>query len=102
MSEPNTLADNQKRAEKHLQAFTQAVVPHFIDGKGVLSLNGGTFDTVDPTTNAKQCTVASGNAADIDQAVRAAAAAFKKWRNVSGQKRRAILHAIARDPRVGG
>ncbi len=43
----------------------------------------------------KQSVVASGEAADVDRAARAAAKAFAAWRTVSGTKRRAILHAIA-------
>ena len=95
MSEPKTLAANQKRAEAFLDRFVRATVPHFINGERTLSVSGETFDTLDPTTNAKQCTVASGHAADIAKAAQAAAEAFRIWRDISGTKRRAILHAIA-------
>ncbi|WP_257168061.1 5-carboxymethyl-2-hydroxymuconate semialdehyde dehydrogenase [Bradyrhizobium sp. SRS-191] len=95
MSEPNSLVANQTRASKYLERFTQGVVPHVINGERVVSLAGRTFETLDPTTNARQCTVAAGDAADVDKAARAAADAFRIWRDVSGQKRRAILHAIA-------
>jgi 5-carboxymethyl-2-hydroxymuconic-semialdehyde dehydrogenase len=71
------------------------VVLHVIAGRQQLSTSGATFDTIDPITNEKQCTVASGDAADIDKACEAASGAFKTWRNVSGAKRRAVLHAIA-------
>ena len=60
-----------------------------------LSLSGATFDTLDPATNEKQALVAAGDAADIDRAAKAAAQAFRAWRDVPGAKRRAILHAIA-------
>lgn len=95
MSEPNTLAANQKRAQTYLERFTQAVISHFINGERVLSVAGGTFQTLDPTTNAKQCTVASGEAADVGKAALAASTAFGGWRDVAGNKRRVILHAIA-------
>ena len=39
--------------------------------------------------------VASGDARDIDKAAKAAAEAFKTWKNVSHQERKRILHAIA-------
>ena len=89
------LAANQARAGQAMRRFADATVPHFIGGAHALSAAGGTFDTLDPATNAFQCRVASGEAADIDRAARAAEAAFPAWRRVPGAKRRAILHAIA-------
>ena len=88
-----TFAANRERAEKYLARFKAGVVPHFIAGKHVLSAE--TFDTLDPTSNAKQCVVASGGAAEIDAAARAAAAAFKVWSKTPGALRRKALHAIA-------
>ncbi len=91
----NSFIANQERAAVYLGRFKDAVVPHIIGGRQVLSESGATFDTIDPVTNEKQCTVASGDAADVDLACEAAAAAFKTWRNVAGAQRRTILHAIA-------
>ena len=56
---------------------------------------GKTFDTLCPVDNSVLAKVAAGDAADIDAAAKAAAAAFPAWRAVPGAKRRAILHAIA-------
>jgi 5-carboxymethyl-2-hydroxymuconic-semialdehyde dehydrogenase len=95
MTKATTFEANQSRAKEFLDRFTAATVPHFINGERVLSLRGATFETLDPTSNDKQCIVASGDASDIDRAARAAAAAFRTWRNVPGAKRREILHAIA-------
>ncbi|WP_025038758.1 5-carboxymethyl-2-hydroxymuconate semialdehyde dehydrogenase [Bradyrhizobium sp. DOA9] len=92
---PNNLNANRQRAFGYLKRFSEAVVPHLIAGQRTLSVSGATFETIDPVTNEKQSTVASGDAADIDKACEAAAKAFKTWRNVSGAKRREILHAIA-------
>jgi 5-carboxymethyl-2-hydroxymuconic-semialdehyde dehydrogenase len=89
------LAANLARAEVALKRFREGSVLHFIAGEGVASASGATFETLDPTTNAHQCTVASGDAADIDRAARAAERAFSAWRNVTGAKRRQILHDIA-------
>ena len=87
------LAKNLSDAKRYMERFVGATVPHLIAGEAVLT--GETFDTLDPATNEKQCTVALGGAAEIDRAARAAEAAFKVWRNVSGARRRKILHEIA-------
>ncbi len=88
-------SENQRRAAQYLARFQSRTVPHFIAGVPALSLSGATFDTLDPASNQKQATIASGEAADVDAAARAASAAFLGWRALSGAKRRAILHAIA-------
>ncbi len=88
-------AANIAKADAFLARFRAGTVPHFIAGEAVLSLSGATFDTLDPATNLRQVSVASGQAEDIDRAARAAASAFPAWKAVPGAKRRAILHAIA-------
>src|SRR5947209_2044961 len=91
----DALHDNQRRAAGYLTRFQSARVDHYIDGAASPSQSGATFDTLDPANNEKQATVASGDYSDIDRAAKAAAAAFRVWRDVSGAKRREILHAIA-------
>src|SRR6478609_8462908 len=89
-------ASNLIGAERAMARFlTGGVVPHVIAGERVLSATSATFETLDPATNEHQCTIASGGAAEIDRAARAAEAAFKVWRDVPGATRRKILHAIA-------
>ena len=89
------LVANMSAAAKALERFAAAPVTHLIAGERVASASGETFGTLDPTTNEPQCTVASGGAAEIDRAARAAEAAFRPWRDVPGAKRRRVLHAIA-------
>jgi 5-carboxymethyl-2-hydroxymuconic-semialdehyde dehydrogenase len=89
------LTKNLAKARTFLEPFAARTVAHFIAGEKAASASGATFDTLDPTNNKKLCTVAAGEAADVDRACKAAAAAFKAWRDVPGAKRRAILHAIA-------
>jgi 5-carboxymethyl-2-hydroxymuconic-semialdehyde dehydrogenase len=89
------LTANLTKANSFLQRFSAETVPHFIAGESVLSASGETFDSFDPTSNARQAVVAAGGAAEIDRAGKAAASAFKAWRDVPGAKRRKILHAIA-------
>lgn len=90
------LAANLSGAERAMSRFREGgTVPHLIAGERVMSASGATFETLDPTNNQPQCVVASGEAAEIDRAARAAAEAFPAWRNLAGAKRRRVLHAIA-------
>ena len=50
----------------------------FIDGRFVASVDGATFDNLNPATGKSLGAVASGGQADIDRAVAAARAAFRK------------------------
>ena len=89
------LQQNLVAADRFMQQFRGDAVHHLIAGEQVLSASGATFETLDPATNAHQCTVAQGGAADVDRAARAAAAVVPAWAAVPGAKRRRILHAIA-------
>src|SRR4051794_14491635 len=87
-------AANLAAADRLLARFRTALVPHFIDGRPDPG-NGRSFDNLDPSDNTVLCQVAAGGADEIDRAARAAAAAFPAWRALPGDRRRAILHAIA-------
>lgn len=89
------LTANISQARTYLERFTGATVRHLIAGETVPSASGESFDTLDPATNDHQCTVAAGSAIEIDRAARAAATAFTAWRDVSGARRRKVLHPIA-------
>ena len=91
----SSLAANLDKAEGYLAQFKGAPVRHLIAGEAVAGRSGKTFDTLCPVDNSVLAKVAAGDAADIDAAAKAAAAAFPAWRAVPGAKRRAILHAIA-------
>ncbi len=97
MSQPADLQlqINTASAENFLAPFKKDVVPHFIAGERVMSASGETFETLDPATNATQCVVAAGGAAEIDRAARAAEATFRPWAAISPAKRRSIMHGIA-------
>jgi aldehyde dehydrogenase (NAD+) len=69
---------------------------HFIDGAWRQPAGSGFFDTIDPSTGEKLASVAQGSAADVDLAVRAARAAFPKWRNLTPHVRSRYLYALAR------
>ncbi len=68
---------------------------HFIDGKFVPSLNGKTFDNINPATEEVLGTVAEGGAPEIDLAVKAARRALNgPWKKMAAGERVAILRKI--------
>jgi 5-carboxymethyl-2-hydroxymuconic-semialdehyde dehydrogenase len=89
----DALTDNLRKAQTFLARFKAGVVAHRIAGEAVTSAD--TFEDVDPSDNSVLCKVSSGGAAEIDRAARAAEDAFKVWKTVPGDKRRALLHKIA-------
>jgi aldehyde dehydrogenase (NAD+) len=68
-----------------------------IDGKWVDSQSGKTFDTVNPATGETICTVAEGDKADIDLAVKAARKAFDDgpWRTMNPSDRGRLMNKFA-------
>lgn len=89
----DALTDNLRKAAQALARFKSDVVPHRIAGEAVTGHDS--FENLDPSDNSVLCRVSSGGAAEIDKAARAADAAFKVWKTVPGEKRRALLHTIA-------
>jgi acyl-CoA reductase-like NAD-dependent aldehyde dehydrogenase len=69
----------------------------FIDGKFQASATGQTFDVVDPATGQVFASAASGDAADIDLAVRAARRAFDAgpWRTTLPSQRARLMLRLA-------
>jgi 5-carboxymethyl-2-hydroxymuconic-semialdehyde dehydrogenase len=70
---------------------------HFIDGAFRESVAGGTFESLDPTTNAVLVRAADGQPEDVDLAVRAARRAFDAgpWPHMKADERAAVLRRIA-------
>ena len=68
-----------------------------IDGKFVNSVSGKTFDTFNPATEAKICSVQEADKADVDKAVKAARKAFDEgpWRRMAAYERGRLLHKLA-------
>jgi len=69
---------------------------HFIDGKPVAPSSGEHFESTNPATREVLYRAARGNAADVDAAVTAAAAAFNdpRWRDLSQTKRGRLLRRL--------
>ena len=63
----------------------------YINGEWVAPLSSDTMPVMNPATEAQIGTVALGNAADVDRAVAAAAAAFESFSQTSKAKRMALL-----------
>jgi len=68
-------------------------IRHWIDGRRVDS--AGRFDSISPIDETVVASVAAAGAGEVDQAVEAAAKAFKDWRRTSREARAALLHRIA-------
>ena len=68
-----------------------------IDGKWVDSASGKTFETINPSTGDTICSVAEGDKADVDLAVKAARKALesKGWRNMAPAQRGRLLNKLA-------
>jgi aldehyde dehydrogenase (NAD+) len=69
---------------------------HFIGGRWAEPADGELFDTINPASTRPLAAIAQGGDADVNAAVRAAAAALPAWRALSGHARARYLYAIAR------
>jgi aldehyde dehydrogenase (NAD+) len=69
---------------------------HFINGKFVAPRTSGYFSTVNPASEVPLAEIAQGEAADVDAAVKAAAAAQPKWASLKPSERAKFLFRIAR------
>ena len=68
---------------------------NFIGGSFRDARDGGTDDIVDPATGAVYATAPASVAADVDDAVQAAAAAFPEWSDKTPRERSEALHELA-------
>ncbi len=66
-----------------------------INGQDCAALSGETFTSLSPVDGTELCTVAKGDAADVDAAVKAAKDAFPAWRDLALADRKKILHKVA-------
>ena len=82
--------------DKRVQDFVDTRRQLFIDGQLVDAKSGKTFETVNPATGETLATVAEGDAADIDLAVRAARRAFEDgpWSRMTPSERGRIMWRI--------
>ena len=90
-----SLQQNIEKAKIYLAKYKTNPVLNHINGQSVPANSGALFETASPIEMAKLADVAKGDASDIDDAAKAAQAAFPAWRDMDGQARKAILHKIA-------
>jgi aldehyde dehydrogenase (NAD+) len=67
----------------------------FINGEFVPSISGKKFDVYNPTTEQVSASVYEAGAEDVEEAVKAAKAAFPSWSNLSAAERGAYLSKLA-------
>ncbi|HWP09608.1 MAG TPA: aldehyde dehydrogenase family protein [Polyangiaceae bacterium] len=67
----------------------------FIGGRWVEAASGKTYETLDPATEKVICSVALGDAEDVDRAVRAAHQAFSTWASTLPAARERLLLRLA-------
>lgn len=90
----SVLEQNIQKLQGYLAGFQSAGVMNRIAGADHAG-SCGTFDNTSPVDKSLICTVARGDASDIDQAANAAADAFPDWRDMPATERRKILIRIA-------
>jgi len=88
---PEDPKEAQAWLERHGHRFG-----HFINGAWQAPATSEYFETQDPSNGEKLASVAQGSSVDIDAAVRAARAAFPKWRALTPHVRARYLYALAR------
>ncbi|HET7266944.1 MAG TPA: aldehyde dehydrogenase family protein, partial [Oleiagrimonas sp.] len=71
-------------------------IEHFIDGKTVVGASGRHADVFDPNTGKVQAQVSQANKAELDQAVRNAAAAQPGWAATNPQRRARVMFEFIR------
>jgi 5-carboxymethyl-2-hydroxymuconic-semialdehyde dehydrogenase len=86
---------NMQDLEAVLGKYRTETLPHFINGMEHAGSSGDVFDSISPLDNSVIGNIASGNAADIDAASKAADAAFRDWSRMPGKDRKKILHQVA-------
>jgi len=90
-----TFEQNVAESQEHLARFAQEPLLHLINGQAAASVSGETFANTSPIDGMFLGDVAAGDAADVDAAAQAAAAAFPGWSRTPGSERRRILHNVA-------
>mgnify|MGYP001627842206 FL=1 len=91
----SVLDDNIAKAQGFMARFRKDGVMNHINGENIAAVSGETFTTISPVDLSELAPVARGGAADIDNAVAAAKAAFPAWSKTPGAERRKILIKVA-------
>lgn len=87
--------DNLKKVTTYREAIARRGVKNIIDGEHRDAVSGKTFENFSPIDNSLICTVAEGDAEDINDAVVSAHNAFPAWRDMPTKERRDLLYRVA-------
>lgn len=87
--------ESDKTAREWLESHGRSF-GHLINGKWVKPAKGKSFTTKNPATDEILAKIACGTKADVDNAVKAATTAQKKWQALDGHTRAKYLYALAR------
>src|ERR1700733_10000801 len=84
--------------------MTQETLRNFVNGKYTDPRDGHYSDVVDPSTGEAYARAPVSSAADVDEALQAAAVAFESWRDTTPAQRSVAMFrfADAVDQRGGG
>ncbi len=86
---------NQKILKAALSKLKTEGVQNLINGESVAAQSGETFKNTSPVDNKFIADIAKSDAADMNIAAKASAAAFNAWRDLPYKEKRDILYAIA-------
>ena len=95
MAAKGTLNSNLEKIRPYLAQLADRGVKNMINGEQVAAISGKTFENGTPVDSSLICTVAEGDAADIDAAAQAAKAAFPAWAAMPAKQRRDLLYRVA-------
>ena len=84
------LDENIKKANSYLEKFRKNGVFNHINGEPVASIDGSTFEIISPIDLKPLAQVSRSGFKDVDNATRAAKAAFSEWAKMDGAKRKKV------------
>jgi len=95
MAATGTLTENLEKVAPYRAKIAERGLKNIVNGRHIESQSGKTYDNHTPIDNSLLCTVAEGDAADIDLAATAAHEAFPAWAALPAKQRRDLLYRVA-------
>lgn len=90
-----TLNENLSKVAPFRERIAKSGLKNIVNGRSIPALSGKTYNNHSPIDNSLLCTVAEGDAADIDLAAQAAHEAFPAWAALPAKQRRDLLYRVA-------
>jgi 5-carboxymethyl-2-hydroxymuconic-semialdehyde dehydrogenase len=95
MAATGTLKENLEKVANYRDGIEAAGLKNIINGRHTDAHSGKTYNNHSPIDNSILCTIAEGDAADIDLAAQAAHDAFPAWAALPAKQRRDLLYRVA-------